>query len=75
MIVTAFTRSTLKFRRQRLDLEKRGYRLHETDWEIVRGGRYMEVIVDAIISANGKGVYTKIGAPVKLNKGREGERG
>lgn len=62
------TRSVLAFRRQKRDLEAAGYRRHETDWEIIRGGRYDEVIVDVKISTCGKYVYTKLGPanrPVK----------
>ena len=47
MIVTARTRSALAIRREQRDLERQGYRKHETDWEIHRGARYNEVIVDA----------------------------
>lgn len=61
MIVTARTRYILAIRRERRDLERQGYRQHETDWEIHRGGRYNEVIVDAKVSICGKYVYTKIG--------------
>ena len=38
-----------------------GYRKHETDWEIHRGDRYREVIIDAKVSADGKYVWTKLG--------------
>lgn len=40
-----------------------GYRKHETDWEIHRGVRYREVIVDAQISVDRKRVWTKLGEP------------
>jgi hypothetical protein len=63
MIVNEFTRRCLAVRREHRDLAKQGYRLHETDWEIVRGGRHDEVIVDARISVCGKYVYTKLGKP------------
>ena len=42
-------------------MERAGYQRHETDWEIHRGGRYDEVIVDAKISVCGKYVYTLLG--------------
>ena len=61
MIVNAFTKSCLAFRRQRKKLESQGYRMHETDWEILRGGRWNEVIVDVQISSCGRYVYTKLG--------------
>jgi len=35
--------------------------MHETDWEIHRGGRWNEIIVDVVISVDGKYVYTKLG--------------
>lgn len=61
MKVTEFTRRALAFRRERRDLEAQGYCMHETDWEIHRGGKEDEVIVDAKISIDGKYVYTKLG--------------
>lgn len=61
MIVTAFTRKALAFRRQERELKAQGYRRHETDWEIHRGFRHDEFIVDVKISACGKYVYTKLG--------------
>lgn len=63
MKVTARTRRALAFRRQARELTRRGYRCHETDWEIHRGGRQGERILDAVISTDGKYVYTKIGKP------------
>jgi hypothetical protein len=61
MKVTNFTRGVLRFRREERRLKSLGYRRHETDWEIVRGFRLSEVIVDAKISVCGKYVYTLIG--------------
>lgn len=63
MIVTDFTRQALASRRQAKRLGAAGYQRHETDWEIIRGGRYREVIVDVQIDVGGKHVWTKIGAP------------
>lgn len=63
MKVNAITRRALAFRREQRDLEAQGYRRHETDPEIVRGGRMGEVIVDAKISVDGMYVYTKLGPP------------
>lgn len=67
MRVTNFTRSALAIRREQRTLESQGYRRHETDWEILCGDRYREVIIDARVSVCGKFVYTKLGtlnAPV-----------
>ena len=61
MKVTELTRRKLAVRRERRDLEKAGFRRHETDMEIHRGFRTDEVIIDARISVCGKYVYTKIG--------------
>ncbi len=61
MKVTKLTKSALAVRRERRNLEREGFRRHETDWEIHRGMRYDEVIVEARISACGKYVYTKLG--------------
>lgn len=47
--------------REREELTAAGYRKHETDWEIHRGARCCEVIVDAKISQCGKYVWTKLG--------------
>lgn len=49
MKVTAFTRRALEVRREERDMRRAGYRRHETDWEILRGGRMGEVILDAKI--------------------------
>ncbi len=61
MLVTDLTRRVMAERKERRDLERQGYRAHETDWEILRGARTNEVIVDARISCCGKFVYTKLG--------------
>lgn len=61
VLVTNRTRRALAFRREERALTAAGYRRHETDWEIHRGFRYDEVIVDAKISVDGKYVYTKLG--------------
>ncbi len=61
MKVTDLTREALVRRREARDLLARGYRRHETDWEVVRGGRWRERIVDAKVSADGKHVWTLIG--------------
>lgn len=61
MKVTDFTRSALAVRREHRDLTRQGFRRHETDWEIHRGFRVREVIVEAKISVCGKYVYTRIG--------------
>lgn len=61
MIVTSLTRRILAIRRQERELTKLGYRRHETDWEIHRGGRMGDVILDVRISACGLYVYTKLG--------------
>jgi hypothetical protein len=61
MKVTDFTRRALAYRREDRRMTKLGYRRCETDWEIHRGGREHEVIVDARISCDGKYVWTKLG--------------
>ena len=61
MKVTDFTRRALAFRREERRLTKLGYRRHETDWEIHRGGRIRERIIDAKISVDGMYVYTLLG--------------
>lgn len=61
MKVTDFTKRCLAFRREKRELTRQGYRQHETDWEIVRGFRIGDVILDAKVSVCGKYVYTKIG--------------
>lgn len=63
MIVTKLTRCGLAIRREERALSRQGYRRHETDWEIHRGGREVQgyVILDAKISVCGKYVWTKIG--------------
>ena len=66
MKFTDLTRRALAVRREQRELERRGFRRHETDWEIHRGARYREVIVEARVSVCGKYVYTKLGDPVRL---------
>ena len=61
MEMTDLTRRVLAARREERRMKALGYRKHETDWEIHRGGRYDEVIVDAKISVCGKYVWTKLG--------------
>lgn len=61
MKVTDSTRKALKLRREARQLEKLGYRRHETDWEIHRGYRYRERIIDAKVSSDGKYVWTLLG--------------
>lgn len=61
MKVTAHTIQALAARREERRMKAAGYRKHETDWEIHRGGRQKERIVDAQISQCGKYVWTKLG--------------
>ena len=61
MIVTELTRRALKIRREARELEAQGYRRHETDWEIHRGVRIGERIVDARVSCCGLYVWTRLG--------------
>jgi hypothetical protein len=60
MKVTERTKRVLQFRREERELTKAGYRRHETDWEIHRGFRIGERIIDARISCDGRYVYTKL---------------
>ena len=68
MKVTKFTRKVLAARRQRRDLLARGYREFECDWEINRGGRRDEAIIDVVIANDGKSVYTKLGKPGEFDR-------
>lgn len=63
MLVNDKTRRALVARRQQRELEAKGYRRHETDWEIHRGWMSYQkfVILDAIVSSDGGWVYTKVG--------------
>jgi hypothetical protein len=49
------------WREEEASMTALGYRRHETDWEIHRGYRCREVIIDAKISQDGKYVWTLIG--------------
>lgn len=60
MKVTNFTRNALLFRRQEKKLLSNGFRRHETDWEIIRGGKADHIIAEAVISSDGKYVYTRL---------------
>lgn len=62
MRVTDFTKQALKTRRDRRDRLKDGWEFLGVDgglWQLVRGGRYREVIVECAVSACGKGVWVK----------------
>lgn len=61
MKVTDYTRKALAGRRERRDMERAGYRLHETDWEVLRGHKFDQEIVDVRISFDRKHVWTKLG--------------
>lgn len=61
MKVTEVTKSVLAVRKEIREMEAAGFRKHETDWEIHRGGRWNERIVDVKISVDGKYVWTKLG--------------
>lgn len=65
MKFTEFTKRALAVRRERRQMYAAGYREHETDWEILRGSRMGDVILDARVSVDGLYVYTKIGKPEK----------
>lgn len=53
-------RDILKHRRFARTMRNKGYRRHETDWEINRGGKTDHLIVDAVVDIGGKDVWTKI---------------
>ncbi len=74
MKVTAVTRRGLDIRREERHLTKLGYRKHETDWEIHRGYRTGEVILDVKISMDGRYVYTLVG-PANGAMGNEATQG
>lgn len=61
MIVTAWVLRALAIRREERKLTALGYRRHETDWEIHRGGRTRERIIDAKVSCDGLYVWTLLG--------------
>jgi hypothetical protein len=61
MLVTAWVIRALAIRREERRLAALGYRRHETDWEIIRGGRTRERIVDAKVSVDGLYVWTLLG--------------
>ena len=61
MFVSKRLREMVAFRRQARDLYAKGYQRHETDPRIIRGGLWDHIIIDAVISVDGKYVYTKLG--------------
>ncbi len=63
MKVTDVTRRALAVRREERTMASAGYRKHETDWEIIRGFNWDDVIVDVKISADRRHVWTKLGKP------------
>ncbi len=66
MKFTSFTKRALAARREQRKMKSEGFRIWETDWEIHRGFRTDEVIVEARISICGKYVYTKLGKRTKV---------
>lgn len=68
MKLTAHTRRILAARRQARRLKAAGYEVCEPRWEIISGGRHREVILDVVISTDGKRIFTKIGPPPKGDK-------
>lgn len=69
MLVTEVTKRALEQRRYERSMKRAGYRRHETDWEIHRGYRFREVIVDVKIDRSGKYVWTKLGLPKEADQG------
>lgn len=61
MKVTEFTKRALAYRRESKRMTLLGFRRHETDWEIHRGARQNERIVEAVISGDGMYVWTRLG--------------
>jgi len=61
MKVTSATRRLFGIQREERNLNRLGYRKHETDWEIHRGHRTGDVIQDVKISMDGRYVYTLVG--------------
>jgi hypothetical protein len=64
VVVTEITRKSLAIRRQRRDLLAIGYEeVGEGGgllWQLERGARQSQRIVDAVISVGGKSVFVKI---------------
>ena len=60
MRVSELTKERLKARREHRIMTACGYKKHETDWEIHRGAKVGQKIVDVKISADGRHVWTKI---------------
>lgn len=61
MIVTDYVKRALAERREARRMRAAGYRLCETDWEIIRGARWREMILDVVVASDRKHVWTKIG--------------
>lgn len=57
----AILRSERKALKEMDLLQSQGFRRHQPDWEIDRGGLQDHIIVDAKISCCGKYIYTKLG--------------
>jgi len=72
--MTESVKLMLSARRERRRLLALGYHPHETNPEITRGHRRDEIIIDAIISADGKYIYTKIGKPGETAAVSEAQR-
>lgn len=50
-------------RQEEREMRAAGFRRHEADWEINRGGFGGQVILEVKIAAGGRGVWTRCGYP------------
>ena len=66
MLVTELTRNVLKSRKQARDLKQRGYEIITCKfgigdlWQLDRGYRVHQRIVDAVVGEDGKSVFVKV---------------
>ena len=58
-----FIHKVRAMRKESRFFSSRGFTQHEPDWEIVRGGKQDEVILEVAISSDGKSIWTKVGRP------------
>ena len=60
MKMTDWTREVLAYRREKRRMEAAGYKYHELDWRMHRGGLMDHVIADVKIDSVGTGVWYRL---------------
>lgn len=66
MKVNKFTKRVLQYRRETKKMNAAGFVLVEPDWEIMRGSRQDEVVLDVKICCDRKHIWVQIGKDERI---------